>query len=138
MYLYPKEIISDIYLSKVGGFSYEINKNEIGINSKAIEVNTSIIANETLARVKFFGDTRPYFLRNMFRIVGIEENMECYELTENGEVILSEELERKFGDKKGEDIMINTVEFFRIDNDYSKVINAFKRVWDLENLLRRN
>lgn len=139
MYLYPKEIVSDIYVSKLGGFSYEMERDEIGINMKAIEVNTSIIANETFAKLRFFGDiSKPYFLRKSFRIVGIEEYMDCYRLSRNGEVVLSEELEDEFGEKKGKDVIINTVESFRIDGDYTKIINAFKRIWSSENLVRRN
>lgn len=131
--------MSDIYVSKLGGFSYEMERNEIGINAKAIELNTSIIANETFARVRFFDEkVKPYFLREIFKIVGIEEHMECYDLTKNGEIVLSEELENKFKEREGEDVIINTVEFFRIDGDYSRVINTFRRIWSLESLIRRN
>ena len=44
MFRYPVEIISDVYLSKIGGFSSELNENEIGINLEALATNTSIIA----------------------------------------------------------------------------------------------
>ncbi|RLI79319.1 hypothetical protein DRP05_04455 [Archaeoglobales archaeon] len=138
MYLYPKEIVSDIYVSRLGGFSYEMDRNEIGINAKAIEVNTSIIANETFAKLKFFNECKPYFLRETFKIVGIEEYMDCYELSKNGEVVLSEELEDKFGKNEGKEVIINTVESFRIDGDYTKIIKAFRRIWSSENLIRRN
>ncbi|RLI76250.1 hypothetical protein DRO97_01290 [Archaeoglobales archaeon] len=139
MYLYPKEIISDIYVSKLGGFSYEVERNEVGINSRAIEVNTSIIANETFAKLKFFNERiKPYFLRGTFRIVGIEEYMDSYDLSRNGEIVLSEELEDKFREKEGKEVIINTVESFRIDEDYRNVINAFKRIWRSENLTKRN
>lgn len=139
MYLYPKEIVSDMYVSKLGGFSYEMERDEIGINVKAIEVNTSIIANETFAKLRFFNERiKPYFLKETFRIVGIEEYMDCYELSKNGEIVLFEELEDKFGENEGKEVIINTVESFRIDGDYTRIINAFKRIWSSENLIRRN
>jgi len=43
MFDYPIEIFADIYLSKIGGFSSELERNEIGINMKAIELNTSLL-----------------------------------------------------------------------------------------------
>ncbi len=141
MFAYPMEVVSDIYLSKIGGFSCELSKNEIGINAKALEVNTSIIANETYARLRFFDEKPyPYFFRRSFRIIGLEENMEGYELSSNGEVVLSAELEDDFKNIVGRDVMINTVESFRIDYDYRKVI---KKIFDyagicLEDRRRRN
>lgn len=54
MFEYPIEIFADVYLSKIGGFSSELERNEIGINSRAIELKTSIIANETVAKLRFF------------------------------------------------------------------------------------
>uniref|UniRef100_A0A7C3VAV3 Uncharacterized protein n=1 Tax=Archaeoglobus fulgidus TaxID=2234 RepID=A0A7C3VAV3_ARCFL len=134
MYRYPVEIIADMYLSKVGGYSYELDRNEIGINRRAIEMNTSIIANETVATLKKFEETRPYFLRRKFIVVGIEENMDCYELTPNGELVLPEDMEGSV--EVGESVIVNTVEAFRIDGDYSKVVKAIK--WRLENQIRKN
>lgn len=128
------EIIADMYLSKVGGYSYELDRNEIGINRRAIEMNTSIIANETVATLKKFEETRPYFLRRKFIVVGIEENMDCYELTPNGELVLPEDMEGSV--EVGESVIVNTVEAFRIDGDYSKVVKAIK--WRLENQIRKN
>lgn len=115
MFLYPQEIIADIYVSKIGGFSPELGKREAGINSKAIEVNTSIIADETYARLKFL-DEKPYpfFLKKKYRIVGLEENMEGYEDSRNGEVVLSSELQDELQDKVGSGVIINTVEMFRL------------------------
>ncbi len=37
MYRYPVEVIADMYLSKVGGYSYELDRNEIGINAKRLK-----------------------------------------------------------------------------------------------------
>jgi hypothetical protein len=136
MFRYPREVVSDVYLSKIGGFSYELDRNEIGVNAKALEQNTSIIANETYARLRMFGEVKPYFFRKKFLVVGVEENMDCYEMTKDGEVVLPEEFSEKYVTKKGEDVLINTVEFFRIDGDYSNVIKAF--LCRLESRARRN
>lgn len=136
MYRYPVEVISDTYLSRVGGFSYELGKKEIGINAKALEVNTSIIPNETLATIRTFDDRRPYFFRRRFVVVAVEENMECYEFTKNGEVVLPDEMRDKMNVKVGEDVIVNTVESFRIDGDYDRVTKAM--LWYLENRMRRN
>jgi len=136
MYRYPVEVISDTYLSRVGGFSYELGKKEIGINAKALEVNTSIIPNETLATIRTFDDRRPYFFRRRFVVVAVEENMECYEFTKNGEVVLPDEMRDKMNVKVGEDVIVNTVELFRIDGDYDRVTKAM--LWYLENRMRRN
>jgi hypothetical protein len=134
MYRYPVEVIADTYLSKVGGYSYELDRNEIGINVKALEMNTSIIANETLATLKRFEEIRPYFLRRKFVVVGIEESMDCYEMCANGEVVLPEEMEGSM--EVGESVIVNTVEAFRIDGDYSNIIKAIK--WRLDNQILRN
>jgi len=141
MFAYPMEVISDIYLSKIGGFSCELSKKEIGINAKALEVNTSIIANETYAKLRFFDEKPyPYFFRRSFRIVGLEENMEGYEFSSNGEVVLSAELEEEFKNIVGKEVMINTVESFRIDYDYRNVINRILNYAGicLEDRQRRN
>jgi len=135
MFRYPVEVIADTYLSKVGGYSYELDRGEIGINARALELKTSIIANETLATLrKLEGDRRPYLLRRKFVVVGIEETMDCYEMTANGEVVLPEEMEGSI--EVGEEVIVNTVEFFRIDGDYSNVVKAIR--WRLETLRTRN
>jgi len=141
MFAYPIEVIADVYVSKIGGFSYELGEREIGINAKALEVNTSIIANETYARLKFFDEKpHPYFFKRTFKIIGLEENMEGYEFSPNGEVVLPAELKREFGRFIGKDVIINTVESFRIDYDYQRVIKSiFSNVGlCLESRLRRN
>jgi|Deesub1362B_J571_1020462.scaffolds.fasta_scaffold00892_1 hypothetical protein len=115
MFLYPQEIISDIYVSRIGGFSYELDKKEAGINSKAIVMNTSIIADETFARLKFLDEKpHPFFLRKEYRIVGLEEYMEGYEESSNGELILSMDLKDELEEKIGKEVIINTVETFRL------------------------
>jgi hypothetical protein len=125
MYAYPVEVISDVYLSKIGGFSSELSKNEIGINAKAIEINTSIIPNETYAKLRFFDEKPyPYFLKRSYRVVGLEENMDGYGHSQNGEVVLSDDLKEEFENYLGKEVIINTVESFRIDYDYQKVIKA--------------
>jgi len=136
MYRYPVEVISDTYLSKVGGFSYELDRKEIGINAKALEVNTSIIPNETFATLRTFDDRRPYFFKNRFIVVPIEENMDCYEMTADGEVVLPDDMKDKMRVKVGEDVIVNTVESFRIDGDYRNVVKAI--LWRLESRIRRN
>ena len=136
MYRYPVEVISDTYLSKVGGFSYELDRKEIGINAKALEVNTSIIPNETFATLRTFDDRRPYFFKNRFIVVPIEENMDCYEMTADGEVVLPDDMKDKMRVKVGEDVIVNTVESFRIDGDYRNVVKAI--LWRLESRIRGN
>ncbi len=136
MYRYPVEVIADTYLTKLGGFSYELARGEVGINAKALEVNTSIIPNETYVTLHFFGEATPYFLKRRFLVVGVEENMECYDMTLNGELVLSEEFEDELGVKRGKEVIINATEFFRIDGDYSKLAKAL--VWRLGSRERRN
>ncbi len=128
MFPYPKEIIADTYLSKVGGFSSELENSEIGINAKALEINTSIISNETRASIKFLDDrVIPYFLRRRYTVIGLEEYMEGYEYSRQGEVVFSTELRKEFSEKLGREVIINTVESFRIDGDFTKVIKALKQ-----------
>jgi len=125
MFAYPIEVVTDVYVSKIGGFSCELSKREIGINAKALEVNTSIIANETYAKLRFFDEkSYPYFFKRSFKIIGLEENMEGYEFSPNGEVVLSAELKKEFKRFIGKEVIINTVESFRIDYDYQKVIKT--------------
>lgn len=135
MYRYPVEVVSDMYLSKIGGFSYELDKREIGINAKALELNTSIIPNETTATLRTFGDKKPYFFKKRFVVVAVEENMDCYGMTVNGEVVLPEEMKDEKM-KVGEEVIVNTVESFRIDGDYRNVAKAM--LWHLESRMKRN
>jgi len=134
MFRYPVEIISDIYLTKIGGFSYELERSEVGINIKALQLNTSIIPNETYVTLKLFGDVTPYFLKNRFIVIGIDENMDCYKFTPSGELVLPESLREDV--KIGDEVLVNATEFFRIDGDYSKLIRCF--IWSSENLERKN
>ncbi len=120
MFEYPMEIATDLYVSKVGGFSSELDRNEVGININAIYSNTSIIANETYAKIRFLGEkAKPYFFRESYLIVGLEPNMEGYELSGNGEVVLPESM----GDFNliGREVIINTVESFMKFDLYSVV-----------------
>jgi len=126
MYRYPVEIISDIYVSRIGGYSYELGEDELGINSGAIAMKTSLIPEETFVTLGILDrKMRPYFFRKRFIVVGIEENMESYEMTQNGEVVLSDELEEKV--EVGKEVIINSVEFFRVDRDLSALVRAFIR-----------
>jgi len=129
---YPQEVIADMYVSRVGGFSGELEKKEIGINALALSTNTSIIANETEARLKFFNEkTIPYFLKRKYKIIGLEEHMDGYNASLNGEVVFSAHLEdERVKLVEGKAVIINTVESFRIDDDYSAVVKALrKKIW---------
>jgi hypothetical protein len=44
-------------------------------------------------------------------------------MTQNGEVVLSDELEEKV--EVGREVIINSVEFFRVDRDLSAFVRAF-------------
>ncbi|AGK61969.1 hypothetical protein Asulf_02004 [Archaeoglobus sulfaticallidus PM70-1] len=122
MYPYPIEVLSDTYVSKLGGFSEILSKRELGINAEAVLRNTSIILGETKARLKFM-DSRnpPFFLRKEFSIVGITEAE-----SPNGEVVLSDRLEEEFRDYLMEDVVINTIESFRLRDDYSAIMKRIK------------
>lgn len=120
MFDYPIEIATDLYVSKVGGFSPELDRNEIGINIDAIYSNTSIIANETYAKIRFLGErAKPYFFRRSYLVVGLEPNMEGYECSQNGEVVLPESM-MEYG-LIGKEVIINTVETFMKFDIYSVV-----------------
>lgn len=123
MYRYPIEVISDTYLSRVGGFSYELGEREVGINAKAIELKTSLIPNETIVTLRFLDrKAKPYFFRRRFLIVGIEEHMDSYEMTSNGELVLPESFKEEA--EIGREVIINAVEFFRVDRDLTAVFEA--------------
>ncbi|WP_202319764.1 AbrB/MazE/SpoVT family DNA-binding domain-containing protein [Archaeoglobus neptunius] len=136
MFRYPVEVVSDMYLSRIGGYSYELDRREVGINAKALEMNTSIIPNETIATIRTLDDRKPYFFKKKFVVVAVEENMECYEFTANGEVVLPEEVRDRMRAKVGDEVIVNTTESFRIDGDYTNVARAM--LWRLESRLRRN
>ncbi|WP_456369566.1 hypothetical protein [Geoglobus sp.] len=143
MYPYPKEVVADIYVSKLGGFSEEIGEKEIGINNRAIEMNTSLIADESRIRLRFFGSReKPYFLKRSFRVVGIGENSGAYSLSRMGEVVLGREHQEELRDRVGSAVMLNAVESFRIDGDYSSMKKAVQSmrewIWKSESLGRRN
>lgn len=143
MYPYPKEILGDTYLTKLGGFSEEIRKNEIGINEKAIEINTSLIQDESYVRLRFFEiRQKPFFLRKRFKIVGIPQEWNSFELSLNGEVVMAEEYREELKKLVGKYLLINAVEFFRIDGDYSSMGEAIRSmkewIWKSESLRKRN
>ncbi len=124
MYAYPIEVLAETYVSKLGGFTEEIGKRELGINEQALYSNTSIIVGETEARIRILDERNPpFFLRKSFRIVGLPSS-----LSPNGEVVLPEGLREKFERYVGRDVVINTVESFRIDGDYFNVIKALKKM----------
>ncbi|WP_456327350.1 hypothetical protein [Archaeoglobus sp.] len=123
MFAYPMEIATDMYVSKVGGFSPELEKNEIGINIEAIYSNTSIIANETYAKIRFLGESaKPFFFRKSYRVIGLEPNMEGFECSQNGEVVFSESLAKTLGRYVGKEVIINTVETFRLNLDVISLV----------------
>lgn len=131
MYRYPVEVLSETYLTKIGGYSYELSEREVGINHKAIELNTSLIPNETLVTLRFLDrNNRPYFLRKRFLIVGIEDHMQSYEMTSNGELVLPDSLHEEA--EIGWNVIINAVEFFRVDRDLSAFAKAFRMRWKLQ------
>lgn len=143
MYPYPKEVVADIYVSKLGGFSEEIGEKEIGINDKALEMNTSLIAEESRIKIRFFDERgRPYFLKRSFRVVGISKHSSAYSLSRMGEIVMGREHRENLGDKVGRAVMINAVESFRIDGDYSSMKKAVQSmrewIWKSESLGRRN
>ncbi len=124
MYAYPIEVLAETYVSKLGGFTEEIGRRELGINEQALYSNTSIIVGETEARIKILDERNPpYFLRRSFKVVGIPPS-----LSPNGEVVLPEQLREKYERYVGRDVVINTVESFRIDGDYFNVIKALKKM----------
>ncbi|MBO8182616.1 MAG: hypothetical protein H0Z28_07470 [Archaeoglobus sp.] len=126
MYAYPIEVLAETYVSKLGGFTEEVGKRELGINEEALHLNTSIIVGETEARIKILDERNPpYFLRKSFRIVGLPAH-----LSPNGEVVLPERLRDKLEKHVGKDVVLNTVESFRIDGDYFNVIKAIKKIED--------
>ncbi|MBE8540449.1 hypothetical protein [Geoglobus acetivorans] len=143
MYLYPKEIVADTYLSRLGGFSEEFARNEIGINEKAIEVNTSLIPDETKVKIRFLDEReKPYFLRPMFTVVSIPTGRRACEYSRDGEVVLSAEHAEVLGNRVGKFMVLNSVESFRIDGDYSSMEKAVKSmrewIWKSESLRKRN
>ncbi len=143
MYPFPKEILADTYISKLGGFSLELGKNEIGINEKALEVNTSIIAGETRVRLKFFDrKERPYFLRKEFKVVSLSPFDSACELSKMGEIVMGEEHRENLKQEVGRSVVINSVEAFRIDGDYSSMRKAVESmrdwIWKSGSLRKRN
>ncbi len=123
MFAYPVEIATDMYVSKVGGFSPELERNEIGINIDAIYSNTSMVANETYAKIRFLGEkAKPFFFRESYRIIGLEPNMEGFEYSQNGEVVFSESLAESLSRYVGRDVIINTVETFRLNLDVISLV----------------
>jgi len=116
MFDYPMEIATDMYISIVGGFSSELERNEIGINIDAIYSNTSMIANETYAKIRFLNEkTKPFFFRESYLIVGLKPNMDGYMFSQNGEVVFSEHLIDSLSRHIGREVIINTIETFRLD-----------------------
>jgi len=108
--VYPVEIISNLYLTKLGGFSSELSWNEVGINERAIR-GTSIVPGETLVRIRFMGSKPyPFFFRRVFRVVGIRPGMRSYSMTLNGELVMPEGMRERFGRFLGREVILNAVE----------------------------
>lgn len=143
MFRYPVEIIGDTYLSKLGGFSSILEYREVGINEKAIEMNTSLIPEVSEVKLKFLDSKdKPYFLKKSFKVVSIDVNSKESRLSCDGEIVLSEKHKENFRDYIGKYVILNSVESFRIDGDYSSMEKAVKSmrewIWKSESLQRRN
>ncbi len=143
MYPYPKEILSDTYVSRLGGFSLELERDEIGINEKALEVNTSIIAGVTKVRLKFLDrKEKPHFLRREFTVIPLSPINSASELSKLGEVVMGEEHRERLKEEIGKALVINSVESFRMDGDYSSMRKAVESmrdwIWKSGSLSKRN
>ncbi len=143
MYPYPKEILADTYVSRLGGFSLELEKDEIGINEKALEINTSIIGRVTKVRLKFLDrKEKPYFLKKEFTVIPLSPINSASEISRLGEVVMGEEYREKLKEEVGKAVVINSVESFRMDGDYSSMRKAIESmrdwIWKSGSLSKRN
>ncbi len=131
MYLYPKEILADTYVSKLGGFSVELEKREIGINEKALEMNTSLIGGVTRVRLKFFErKEKPFFMRKEFTVIPLSSFDPGVEFSKHGEVVMADEHRENLREEVGKAVVINSVESFRLDGDYSSMRKAVESMRD--------
>ncbi len=143
MYPYPKEILADTYVSKLGGFSHELEKQEIGINERALEMNTSLIGGVTRVRLKFFErKDKPFFMRKEFTVIPLTSYDSGVEFSKHGEVVMAEEHRDSLRDEIGRAVVINSVESFRFDGDYSSMKKAVESmrdwIWRSGSLSKRN
>ncbi len=110
----PIQILQDQYVSLFGGWSEELDKNEIGLNRNSLS-NTDI--HPYITRVllrKFDSKSRlPLFFRKWFEVVPLDrETPDAYSKSPKGEVVLAEsELDRAecSGLRKGDLIVMNNV-----------------------------
>ena len=143
MYPYPKEILADMYVSKLGGFSSELEGDELGINEKALEINTSLIGGITKVRLKFFDrKDKPFFLRKEFTVVSLSTFDSAAKFSRRGEVVMGEAHRERLRDEVGKAVIMNSVESFRLDGDYSSMKKAVESmrdwIWRSGSLGRKN
>lgn len=87
---FPIRAFRDYYVTRVGGFSGELEPGEIGINRAALEKNTDIEPYEDLVTVAKFDSARriPLVIRALFYVVPLERGSDAYARSPSGEAVL--------------------------------------------------
>lgn len=116
LYPYPVETLKHWYVTIIGGQSAELKPNQIGVNKKALAVNTDIVPYEDNVLVSKFENNRPkpLFTKEYFMVVPLDETSpDASSKSPKGELVLPV-LEKKKRDwleppRIGEPVILNNV-----------------------------
>ncbi len=116
LYPYPVETLKHWYVTIVGGQSAELEPNQIGVNKKALAVNTDIVPYEDSVLVSKLENNRPkpLFAKEYFTVVPLDETSpDASSKSPIGELVLPV-LEKKKRDwleplRIGEPVILNNV-----------------------------
>ena len=108
----PAETLRDWYVTVCGGWSPELDLDQIGINRDAIERNTSLDPAADRVRVTILGSVRrPLLLDRFFEIVPLDEgHPHAFEQSPIGEAVFPEGDEVLRGHqapRPGEEVLLN-------------------------------
>lgn len=116
LYPYPVETLKHWYVTIVGGQSAELKPNQIGVNKKALAVNTDIVPYEDSVLVSKLENNRPQplFAKEYFTVVPLDETSpDASSKSPIGELVLPvlEKQKRDWQEplKIGEPVILNNV-----------------------------
>ena len=132
------ETLRHWYVTPFGGTSPELSVTEIGINRRALEVNTSLDPALDRVRIAIVGQShrRPLFLDRFFEIVPLDERRpDALARSPDGEAVLPEGhqvVRRAESPRPGDEVLLNCVWSVRMEalpdpEAFAKVVQELLR-----------
>lgn len=126
---FPIEPIRDLYVTPYGGRSDELKYNQVGINRRALDENTSLTPHLDKVTIKRMDGERvvPLYARSWFEIVPLERDRpKALAKSINGEAVLAEEAAIIKRPVYNETLILNSVlsKFLVDPEDWTKLLKT--------------